>query len=62
MMYLSQLGLINCPDKYIYYLEDNMDSIIEHLNEKAECGLYFEDSYKVIHKYLEKRKKQKIVK
>lgn len=61
-MYLSQLGLINCPDKYIYYLEDNMDSIIEHLNEKAEYSLYFEDSYKVIDKYLKTRKKQKVVK
>lgn len=61
-MYLSQLGLINCPDKYIYYLEDNMDSIIEHLNEKAEYSLYFEDSYKVIDRYLKTRKKQKVVK
>ena len=32
-LYLNQLGIIDCPDKYIYYVEDNLDAIINHLNE-----------------------------
>ena len=49
--YLNQLGIINCPDRYIYYVEDNIDYIIDHLNEQEKMSQYFEKSYRLIKKY-----------
>ena len=54
VLYLSQLGLINCPDKYIHYIEDNINSIIEHLNRREDLCEYFENNYKEIKKYYKK--------
>ena len=53
-LYLSQLGLINCPDKYIHYLEDNMDSIIDYLNRREALCEYFETNYRDVKKYYKK--------
>ena len=53
-LYLSQLGLIDCPDKYIHYIEDNMDSIIEHLNQRENLCEYFSTNYREVKKYYKK--------
>ena len=53
-LYLSQLGLIDCPDKYIHYLEDNLDSIIEYLNRREDLCEYFETNYREVKKYIKK--------
>ena len=52
-LYLNQLGIISCPDKYIYYFEDNIDEIIGHLNDQEIASRYFENNYRLIKKYYE---------
>ena len=49
--YLNQLGIINCPDKYIYYVEDHLDEIIAHMNEQEEISEEFKKRYNLIKKY-----------
>lgn len=51
LMYLGQLGIINCPDKYIYHIEDNIDEIIKHLNEQEKLSEIFARNYRLIKKY-----------
>ena len=53
-LYLNQLGLINCPDKYIHYLEDNIDSILEYLNRREALCEYFGTNYREVKKYYKK--------
>ena len=50
-IYLNELGIINCPDKYIHYVEDNLDSIIDHLNEQEKACEEFQKSYRLIKDY-----------
>ena len=47
-IYLNQIGIINCPDKYIHYIEDNLDEIIEHLNSQEKVCEEFQKNYKLI--------------
>ncbi len=49
--FLNQLGIINCPDRYIYYFDDNIDFIIDHLNEQDRLSESFEKNYRLIKKY-----------
>ena len=53
-MYLSQLGIINCPDKYIHYVEDHLDEIIEHINKQEELNLCFATSHCDFARYFKK--------
>lgn len=58
IMYLNQLSIINCPDKYIYWIEDNIDSIIKHLNNEEELSRCYEKSYHLIKNSMKKIKKR----
>ena len=52
--YLNQIGIIDCPDKYIYYVEDHLDEIIDHINKQEEVKEEFQKKYKMIKKYYDK--------
>ena len=54
--YLNQLGLLNCPDKYIYYLEDHLDEVIEHLNRREDLSVYFGSNYGDVKTYYKDKK------
>lgn len=53
VFYLNQLGIINCPDKYLYYVQDHLDEIIDHLNEQEKTKEIFQKNRRLIKKYYE---------
>ena len=53
VFYLNQLGIINCPDKYLYYVEDHLDEIIEHINNQEKTKETFQKNRRLIKKYYE---------
>lgn len=52
-LYLNQLGIINCPNKYIYYIEDHLEEIIEHLNQQEQEVNKLQKNYRLMKKYFE---------
>lgn len=52
-LYLNQLGIINCPNKYIYYIEDHLEEIIDHLNQQEQEVNKLQKNYRLMKKYFE---------
>jgi len=51
-LFLNDLGLMRVPDKDIYLIEDNIDEIIHHINEREKVGMYVNSHTKVMKKFL----------
>lgn len=52
---LEQKGLVKFPDKDLYYVENNIDSILDHLNERERFTKFAESNPDFIKKYLRKK-------
>jgi len=50
--FLNQNNIVLYPEKYLYFVENNVDTIIEHLNEIDSLAKLVEENPKFIRKYL----------
>ena len=55
--FLKQNNLLDIKDKYLYYIKDNIDEVVNHLNERNMIAKFANKNGQFVRKYLKRRDK-----